>query len=328
MRRRDFIIFAGGLVPALPFASHAQDAKRIPVIGVLWHAADAEAEGPYFKALAEGFHDLGYVQGRNILFEHRFPNETPERFRAMAAELVSLKPDVLVSVGVAAAPYLKSATTTIPLVFTLVADPIGMKLVDNLARPSGNTTGLSTVGTDLAGKRFELLKEIVPGISRVALLINPNERTSLTYVSEGHGAAAKLGLGLDMFEASTQDELPPAFSAMASAGTQALLIPGGGLFFQARVTVAKLGLTHRIPIYVWSRESLEAGALLSYGPDYISIVRRASVYVDKILKGTRPSDLPVEQPTRFQLLINQKTATTLGLDVPSYLQQLADEVIE
>jgi putative ABC transport system substrate-binding protein len=146
------------------------------------------------------------------------------------------------------------------------------------------------------------------------LLINPNERTSLTYVSEGHSAAAKLGLGLDMFEASTQDELPPAFSAMASAGTQALLIPGGGLFFQA--------------LCVWSRESLEAGALLSYGPDYISIVRRASVYVDKILKGTRPSDLPVEQPTRFQFLINQKTATTLGLDVPSYLQQLADEVIE
>jgi putative tryptophan/tyrosine transport system substrate-binding protein len=165
-------------------------------------------------------------------------------------------------------------------------------------------------------------------MARVALLINPNEGTSRTYLIEGRDAAGKLGLALDVFNARTSDELSSAFAEMASFSAQGLLVPGGGLFFQARDAIAKLGVAHRIPTCVWSRETLEAGALMSYGPDYISIVRRTPIYVDKILKGTKPGDLPVEQPARFQLLINQKTATALGLDIPTYLQQLADEVIE
>jgi len=244
--------------------------------------------------------DLGYLDGQNIKLEHRFPNEMPERFRTMAAELVALKVDVLVTVGTASAPYAKNATTTIPVVFTLVTDPVATRLVESLARPGGNVTGFSTYGAQLTGKRIQLIKEIVPGLSRVALLVNPNEQPSRLHVEEGRAAAGELGLDLRIFEVRSLDELEPAFEAMAKDGIQATILGSGSLLFQGKETIAKLALTARLPTCAWSKETLQAGALAAYGPDYPAVVRRAPVYVDKILKGAKPSDLPVEQPTKFQ----------------------------
>jgi putative ABC transport system substrate-binding protein len=328
MKRREFILALGGAAASLPLAASAQQPAKIPTIGILWHAGTAEQEGPNFTAVIEGFKALGYVDGRNIRFEHRFPNETPDRFRSMAAELVSMKVDVLMSVGIAAAPYVKSATSTIPIVFALVADPVASKLVDSLAKPGGNATGLTLLAAELGAKRLELLKEAVPGLSRVGLLINPNTSFSRPYVEESKAAAAKLGLALQTFEARALDELEPAFDMAAKAGVQAISITPDGMFYQGRANIAKLALSRGLATCVWSRETFEPGAFMAYGPDVLAILRHAAVFVDKILKGVKPADLPVEEPTRFQLLISLKTAKAIGITVPPTLLTRADEVIE
>jgi putative ABC transport system substrate-binding protein len=191
IRRREFIVTLGGAA-AWPLAARAQQTRTVPVVGVLWHAGSAEEEGPYFRALMQGFRDLGYIDGRNIKLEHRFPNEMPERFRGMAAELVSLNVDVLVSVGNVASPYAKDATTTIPVVFTLVADPVGMKLVESFARPGANVTGTSTYSSEVIGRRLQLLKETVPGLSRFAQFVNPNAQSSRFHIDMTRAAAEEL----------------------------------------------------------------------------------------------------------------------------------------
>jgi putative ABC transport system substrate-binding protein len=328
MRRRDFLVVLGVAVPAWPMAVQAQKTGRLPTVGVLWHAGSAEEEAANFTGLMEGFTSSGYVEGRNINFAHRFPNEVPERFRAMAAELVSLNVDVLVAVGNNAAPYAKNATTTIPVVFSLVGDPVGLKLVDNLAHPQGNVTGLSNFSAELIPKRLELLKEMIPGLSRVAVLANANASVSRRYIELSHAAAIQLGLTAQTFEVRSPQELEVAFNAMTDAGMQALTANADGLAFTYRAVIAKLALVHRLPLAVWSRVTLEAGALMSYGVDNLAITRRTAVYVDKILKGVKPRELPVEQPTKFQFLINLKTAKALDLNIPLFLQQRADEVIE
>src|SRR5215467_655309 len=193
MRRRDFVLFIGGATVAISGSARAQPGRKIPTVGYLWHAGSAKEESPYFEALLEGFTKLGYVEGRNIKFEHRFPNETPARFRSMAAELVALNVDVLMG-GAVAAPYLRDATTRIPIIFMFVPDPVGMELVANLARPGGNITGLSNFGREAAGKRLQLLKEIVPNLSRVALLINPDQQTTGVFVDAFRAAGDQLGL--------------------------------------------------------------------------------------------------------------------------------------
>jgi putative ABC transport system substrate-binding protein len=327
MRRRDFVSFIGGAMLAVPGIARAQPAGKIPTVGYLWHAGNAKEETPYFEALLEGFAKLGYVEGRNIKLEHRFPNETPERFKSMAAELVSLNVDVLMG-GAIASTYLRDATTKIPIVFMFVPDPVGMKFVQSIARPGGNITGLSNFGRDVAGKRLQLLKELVPGLSRVALLINSQQATTRVFVEVMHTAAEQLGLVLETFDARSLEEIEPAFDAMARAGMQAVTPVQGGLFFQARALTPKLALARRLPMLAYSRETFEYGALVSYAADQVEMCRRSAVYADKILKGAKPGDLPVEQPTKFELLINLKTAKALGLDVPLQLQQLADEVIE
>jgi putative ABC transport system substrate-binding protein len=327
MRRRDFVSFIGGAMLAVPGIARAQPAGKIPTVGYLWHAGNAKEETPYFEALLEGFAKLGYVEGRNIKLEHRFPNETPERFKSMAAELVSLNVDVLMG-GAIASTYLRDATTKIPIVFMFVPDPVGMKFVQSIARPGGNITGLSNFGRDVAGKRLQLLKELVPGLSRVALLINSQQATTRVFVEVMHTAAEQLGLVLETFDARSLEEIEPAFDAMARAGMQAVTPVQGGLFFQARTLTPKLALARRLPMLAYSRETFEYGALVSYAADQVEMCRRSAVYADKILKGAKPGDLPVEQPTKFELLINLKTAKALGLDVPLQLQQLADEVIE
>jgi putative tryptophan/tyrosine transport system substrate-binding protein len=327
IRRREFISLLGGAA-GWPFAARAQQATAIPTVGVLWHAGNPGEEQPYFDALIRGFKDLGYVEGRNIKFEHRFPNETPDHFRDMAAELVALKVNVIVTVGNITAPYAKNATVRIPIVFLFVADPVGLKLVDSLARPGGNITGQSLLGTDLTAKRFELLRDIVPQLSRVALLLNPAEPSAGQYLKEGQAAAAALGLTVLSFELRSLGEMESVFERMAQAGVQALTLGPGGLLFQGRNGLQKLALAHSMPTCGWSRETLVSGLLLSYGPDQVEMAHHAPVFVDKILHGVKPADLPVEQPTRFQLIVNQKTAKALNLSIPESILLRADEVIE
>jgi putative ABC transport system substrate-binding protein len=223
MRRRDFIkVFAGSAITS-PLVARAQEKRKTPRVGILWHAGSAEEEGPNFTALIEGFKDLGYVNGQNITLLHRFPNEVPDNFRSMAAELVAAEVDVLVSVGVSAAPYAKNATTKIPVVMTIAPDPVAAKLVDSLAKPGGNVTGLTVFAEDLAPKRLQLLKDAIPSLSRVALLLNPNTAYLLgSYVETSRLAADKLGLTLETFEARSVDALEPAFSKMSLAGMQAV----------------------------------------------------------------------------------------------------------
>src|SRR5262245_53440312 len=302
--RREFITLLGGAAAAWPRAARAQQAGKIPTIGILWHAGSADEEGPYFKAMLEGFTALGYVVGRNIKFEHRFPNEVPDRFRSMAAELVASKVDVLVGVGTATAPYAKNATTTIPVVLTVAPDPVAAKLVDSFARPGGNVTALTSFAGELAGKRLQLLKDSIPGLSRVGLLVNPNALITRPYIEDSQVAAAKLGLTLHVFEARSVDELEPAFDKMAAAGMQAVAIMTDSLFYQGRAIIPKLALERRLPTCAFSRETLEPGALMSYGPDILTVLRRTAIYVDKILKGAKPGELPVDQPTKFQFFFN------------------------
>jgi putative ABC transport system substrate-binding protein len=329
MNRRDALLalFAlGNTALGWPLAVQAQT-KRMPRVGVLWHAGSAEEERPYFRGLIEGFKDMGYVDGRNIILEHRFPNETPEKFASMAAELVALKVDVLVSVGVSASPYAKKATATIPIVFMYTPDPVRTKMVESLARPGGNATGLINYSADLIGLRLQFLKELAPRLSRVAFLVNPNDDSTSTYIAQAQTAAAKLGIIVQVFEVRTLDALEPAFNAMAKTRMQALTLGGGGVFFQGRARIAKLALARRMPTCGTSREYMEAGTLMSYGPDLVAIARRTPVYVDKILKGAKPADLPVEIPTKFEFLINTKIAGALGVKIPQTLLIRANELI-
>src|SRR5439155_24867848 len=290
-------------------------------------AGSADEEAPYFRAIRDGFARLGYVEGRNLKLEHRFPNELPERFKSMAAELVALNVDVLMG-GSIASFYLREATAKIPIVFMFLPDPVGMQLVQNIARPGGNITGVTNFGRDLAGKRLQFLKELVPGLSRVAFLINPNQQSTRMYTDVMQAAADQLGLALHTFEARSIEDMEPAFGAMVSAGMQAVTPAQGGTAFQARAIVPKLALARHLPLCAYSKETFEYGALVSYGPDSIEACYRAAAYAYKILKGGKPGDLPVEQPTKFEFLLNLKTAKALGLEVPLHLQQIADEVVE
>jgi putative ABC transport system substrate-binding protein len=328
MRRREFIGLLGGVAATWPLAARAQERRRVPRVGVLWHGASAEEEGALFTGLVDGFRALGYIDGQTIILEHRFPNESPERFTSMAAELVSLNVDVIVSSGNNAAAYAKKATTTIPWVAMFISDPVGTKLVESLARPGGNITGISFFSSELVGRRLQLLKEAIPDLTRVAQLVNPLAQISRLYIDLTQTAAAQLGLTVESFEARSRDELEPAFEAMAKAGMQAVFTNSDGLSYTQRELIGQLALKTRLPAAVYIRETLVAGTLLSYGVDSLAICRRAAVYVDKILKGVKPGELPVEQPTKFELLLNLKTAKALGITVPALLLSQADQVIE
>jgi putative ABC transport system substrate-binding protein len=246
----------------------------------------------------------------------------------MAAELVSLNVDVLMASGNNAAPYAKNATNKIPVVFFLVADPVGLKLVSSYPRPGGNATGFSTYSPDAIGWRLQTLKEMIPGLARVALLVNPSFPGSLANVEMSRTAAAKLELAVQTFEVRPREVLEPVFDGMSRRGMQAVTVHADGLAFSGRNLIAKLALAHRMALCAYSRETFEPGALMSYGTDQIAICRRAATYVDKILKGAKPGDLPVEGPTKFEFLINLKTAKALGVTVPPQLLARADEVIE
>jgi putative ABC transport system substrate-binding protein len=329
MRRREFITFIGGAAVFWPLTALAQQSRKIPRIGVLWHAGSAEEEAIYLGALRQGLSDLGYVEGQNIVLENRFPAEIPERFVSLAAELVALNVDVLVAINRLGALAAQRATSTIPIVFVYVPDPEGSKLVVSLAHPGGNITGLSNFAHDLTAKRVEFLKMIVPGVSRVALLINPNDKGSARrYIEESQAAADKLDLILQPVEIRMSGDLAPAFSKMRDKHIDGVAVSQDGLFYATRKDIAALALAHRLPAIVYSRETVDAGALASYGPSSYALFYRAGAYIDKILKGAKPTDLPVEQPTKFEFIINLKTAKALGVTIPPSLLALADEVIE
>jgi putative ABC transport system substrate-binding protein len=325
MKRRDVMVLIAGAT-AWPMVVRAQQRHRVPKVGVLWHAADADGEWPYYGCLLDGFEELGYSQGKIELI-HRFPDEKPGKFQSMAAELVALAPDVLVGVG-GAAPYVKKATSTIPMVFMYVADPIGAKLVESIRRPGGNATGLTNFGLELVGKRLEYLKEINPQLARAAMIVNPTNPISNFYIEQSNAAATKLGLTCKPYNVGTLDDLEPAFDAMIGDRMEAVFFNAESLFYVGKKRIAELALARKLPCCGYVKEVLDAGMLISYGADQRLIARRTAYYVDRILKGERPADMPVEQPTLFQLCINLTTAKVLGLTISPTLLARADEVIE
>jgi putative ABC transport system substrate-binding protein len=331
MRRRDFITGLGGAAATAtwPRAGRAQGTAKVPRIGVLWHVANIEQETIYLGALRQGLGDFGYEDGKNIALDMRFPAEQYDRFFTLAAELAQLEPDVLVSAAGIAAVACHKATTTIPLVFVNVPDPVGRKLVASLNRPGGHATGLSNMAVDLTKKRIELAKEMIAGMSRVALLVNVSDEVgSRAFIADGEAAARQLGITVVPVGVRGRDELEGAIAKISEDRFQAVAVTIDGLFFVERQRIAELALARRLPTIVPSKEMLDAGALISYGPNTPGLYRRAAYFVDRILKGAKPADLPVEQPTTFELLINLKTASALGLELPPTLLARADEVIE
>jgi putative tryptophan/tyrosine transport system substrate-binding protein len=294
---------------------------------MLWHAGSPEEESIFLAAFRQGLVDVGYVEGRNIVVEHRFPAEIPERFDSMAAELVRLDMDVLAAAGLPPALALQRATTKTPVVFVAAFDPLEAGLVDSLARPTKNITGLSV--PDLIGKRLEILKEALPNLSRVAVMVNAtNQSYARRLIDSLQGDARALGLVVQPVEVNGPSDLERAFSSVAQDGVTGIAPVADVMFYNERKRMAELALARRLPAIFPNELYVRAGGLLSYGPNVPAIFRRSGVYIDKILKGTKPSDLPVEQPSLFRFFVNLKTAKALGLAIPPSILLRADEVIE
>jgi putative ABC transport system substrate-binding protein len=324
MRRREFITLLGGAATGWPLAARAQQAGKLPVIGFL--GADAAAFSPWTAAFVTRMRELGWIEGRTIAIEYRWSEGRPERYAEIAAEFVRLKVDVIVTVG-SAVPTLKQATADIPIVFAVAIDPVGNGLVASLARPGGNVTGLSIQAAELAGKRLELLREVVPQLHRLAIMFDVGNPQPALEMDETHASARTLGLEVAPLEIRRAEDIAPAFEALKPPA-DALYVAVDQLVVANLTQILSLALGARLPTMFSTREFVKAGALMSYGPNYSDMFRHSAEYVDKILRGTKPGEIPVEQPTKFELVINLQTAKALGLDVPLQLQQLADEVIE
>jgi putative tryptophan/tyrosine transport system substrate-binding protein len=329
MKRRQFITLVGGAAAAWPLAASAQQSpsNKIPVVGVLWHAASAEEEEVYLSVLVKAFNDLGYAEDKNIHLDHRFPAENPERFRVLARELVEAKPDVIIAVTWLGASEVKKATDSIPTVFVLVNDPVGFGFVQSLAHPGGNMTGPSLMAIDLSGKRLELLKEAVPNLSRVAVLTDVTDPFRDRIVKAYQTSGERLGISLWPVLISKPDDIEPVFAKIAEDHANGVVRGTGSLMFVQRARIGVAALAHGLPIMSYIAEEVPYGHLMSYGQDLPDFFRRAVAYTDKILKGAKPADLPVEQPTKFKLVLNLKTAKALGLSIPQTLIVSADEVI-
>ena len=311
---------------ATSVAAEAQPPPKIPRIGILSLAAGPNPNMDIFRGLRE----LGWIEGRNIAAEYRWAAGREDQLPTLAAELVRLKVDIIVTSSTPAAQAAKQATTTIPIVITFVADPVGSGLVASLARPAGNITGVSTLAAGLVAKRLELLRAVAPGVKRVAVLWQPGilgETTTRSMREETEVAARALGVQTQFIEARRVDDLDRAFAALRDAHLTALLVFPSPMFFESAGRLAEHAAKSRLPtVYPW-REGPQAGGLMSYATSFPDMYRRAATYVDKILKGARPADLPIEQPTRFELVINLKTAKALGLTIPQSVLQRADEVL-
>ena len=329
MDRRAFIAAMGGSVLAAPLAAGAQKAEKLYRIGLLGGSPPNSRGGRRaWEGFFQGLRELGYIEGQNILVEGRWYGERIDRLPALAGELARLKVDVIVA-GAAPAPEVASrATSAIPIVMANHNDPVGSGLVASLARPGRNVTGMSTLSPELTGKRLQLFKEVIPGISRVAVLSNPTIPSQALELKEAKVAAALLKVQLQLLEARAPGDFAGAFSAMTKERADGVIVITSSMFYDERSRIAKLAAESRVPTIYGVKEFAEAGGLMTYGIDVHESFRRAAGFVDKILKGAKPADLPVEQPTKFELVINLKTAKALSLTIPPSLLGRADEVIE
>jgi len=322
MKRREFVgLFSVGML--WPLATRAQRPERTWRVGVLMAGSPPNL---FVSVLQNSLRDLGYIEGRNISFEIRFAHDRSELATRLAAELVRLEPDVIVTHFTPAAVAAKAATTTIPIVMAPAGAPVETGLVTSLARPGGNVTGLSSMAAEFGGKRLELLRQVVPNLSRVGVLALSANPFTQPFLSDMRTAAASAGVRLDPVLVASAAEFENAFAVMARAHTQAVIVQP---FFDAqRVSIVELAAKHRLPTMFSDREAVVSGGLMSFWADQSEFFRRAAVFVDKILKGAKPQDLPVEQPAKFELVVNVKTATDLGLTIPPSILARADELIE
>ena len=325
MKRRAFITLLGGAAVAWPLAARAQQAGKVPTIGFLG-TTTASAWGPWTAAFVQRLRELGWIEGRNLAIEYRWAEGSSDRAAELATEFVRRKVDVIVTGGLPAVAV-KQATSVIPIVFAVAADPVGTGLVASLVRPGGNVTGLSTQAPDLVGKRLELLREAVPELRRLAILANIGYPASVIEMSAVQAAAPTLGLEVVALEIQRAEDIAPAFEALKDRA-DALYVITDALVSTNRIRINTFTLAARLPTMHGVREYIEAGGLMSYGPNYPDLFRRAGDFVHKILHGAKPGDIPVEQPTKFDLVINVATAKALGLTVSPMLLARADEVIE
>jgi putative ABC transport system substrate-binding protein len=324
IRRREFTTLLGGVAAAWPLAARAQ-LERVRTIGYL---NPGRPVPQMYVPLVEALRQLGWIEGKNLVIDDRYSDNDVERLHQLAAELVRLNVDVIVATGTLGPLAAKRATANIPIVMTAAGDPLGTGLVASLARPGGNVTGMSLMAPDLGGKRLEILKEIVPALSRVAVLWNAaNPYPALVY-RQTESAARQLGIEVHSFEVRAAGDLEGALKAAMQRGPGALITVEDPLMLTYRNRISEFAAMNRLPSLFGLREYVEAGGLIGYGADLADLNRRAAVYVDKILKGVKPSDLPVQQPTKFQLVINLKTARALNVEIPPTLLARADEVIE
>jgi putative ABC transport system substrate-binding protein len=333
MKRREFITLLGGTAAGWPLAANAQQVGKVARIGCL-SPGRSELPDPtlnMLNALLQGLHELGYTEGQNLAIDRQYADGNSDRLRELAAELVRRKPDIIVAFSTTAARPAKQATATIPIVAVAMADPVADELVASLARPGGNVTGTTFLGPELVAKRLQLLREIVPALSRVAALWHPNaysERTMAGVLNEIEIAARTLGLHLQLVPAVGPDDFVSAFAAMAREHADALIVMPSPMLFGEYRRIVSSAATSRLPAMGAAREFVDLGGLMSYGANLPDLARQTATYVDKILKGAKPAELPVEQPIKFELVINRQTATMLGLTVPTTLLSTADEVIE
>jgi putative ABC transport system substrate-binding protein len=314
---------------AAPLATEAQPAAKVPRIGVLLAGSRGDNTLEIVEAFQQGLRGLGYVEGRNITIEYRFAEGRLDRSFDLASDLARLPVDVIVAPGTALAQAARKATTTIPIVLVTAGNPVGDGLIKSFARPGGNATGLTlAVGQEIGGKLLELLKETVPTVSRVAILWNPLTAPHALALKETERAARALGLALQPVSARRPDEIDGAFAAMSRARADGLIVLADPVLLSVRVRIADLATKGHLPTICELREHTEAGGLMSYGPSLPDLFRRAAAYVDRILKGAKPADLPVERPSKFELVVNLKTAKALGLTIPQSLLLRADQVIE
>jgi putative ABC transport system substrate-binding protein len=325
MRRRNFIALLGSAGVTWPLAAHAQQPEKLPIIGYLG-TSTAATNSQTIAAFVQRLHELGWTEGRTVAIERRWAEGRTERYAELAAEFIRLKVDIIVTPG-AAVPAVKQLTSAIPIVFPVAQDPIGSGLVLNLPRPGGNVTGLSDATADLAGKRIELLREVVPGLRRLAILANVGTPGAALDMGEAQTAADRLGLQVVTSPIRRAEDIAPAFDSIAGRA-DALYVCGDALQTTYRLRINTLALGLRLPTILNTRANAEAAGLISYGPNFPDLYRRAADYVDKILRGAKPADLPVEQPTKFELVINLTTAKALGLVIPESFLLRADEVIE
>jgi putative tryptophan/tyrosine transport system substrate-binding protein len=326
VKRREFITLLVGAASAWPLAARAQQAGRVPTIGFLGATTPA-GQSQLTAAFVQRLRELGWIEGRTVAIEYRWAEGRGERFAKFAAEFVRLKVDVILTHNTPLVLAAKQATSVIPIVFATAANPVGTGVVASLARPGANVTGLSSQTTDLAGKRIELLREVVPGLRRLAILANPDNSYVAPEVREVQAAARALGLEVNLFEIRGSQDIARAFEGVKGRA-EALNILPDPLLFTHRLRINTLALGARLPTMHSLREYVEASGLISYGPNWPDQWRRAAEYIDKILRGAKPADIPVEQPTKFDLIINLTTAKALGLEIPPTLLARADEVIE